>query len=391
MAILESYNLTNTQRDVFEAFEDLRVKVPTWLNLIRIGQKPTNTKHEWLERSLSETSTTVATAPSPATSGTNIVLAAASGIELYDLLIFASATGEERSEVVQVTNIGSAPTYTISRTYGSSTVESGIVAGDIVYIIKPQKQGKKVADYTTVTGTAPTANYNYTHIIDRTVTISRTASQVLTYGVVGGNRSELIDDQIAQQSLSMIYEMARIGIHNYRVAPSNLTTARGTVGGLKQFLAGGVESTTGGLIAVDHFNDVMQTLFENGANPGTQYLALCHPTQARLISALNTSGTNPVVMLTQDTSLAGQQAVTAIKGDLPGIVTNIRVDNSIPSDVIYLINPSLIEINYMLPYTILDATAEGDDAITKILKAEFTFTIKNGTTAHAKISGLSLS
>jgi hypothetical protein len=390
MAIIQSYNLTNTQRDVFEQFEDLRVKVPNMLNLLRLGARPLHTKHEWAERSLSETTTTVDTAPSPATSGTSITLDATAGIEQYDLLTFTSSDGEERSEVVQVTVITSAPEYTITRSYGSSTASS-IAVGDIVRVVKPQKGGKIVSDYSLVSGTAPSLGYNYTQIIDRTVRLSRTAQAIRTYGNVNGMMAEQMDDQIAQQSLSMVWEMNNVLLNGFRVEPANATTAKGAAGGFKQFLASGVATAAGGAaISVELINDTMQSLYENGALMGEQIVALCNPVQARKVSQLNNSGTNPVVMLNQTGTAAGQAAVTSVLGDLPGVVTQIRVDSTIPTDVIYLINPALCEVNYLEPYTIVNATASGDDAETRILKAEYTFTIKNGKTGHGKITGLEI-
>jgi len=391
MAVIKSYNLTNAQRSVFEPFEDLRIADPNLglIKKIKLGAKPTATKFEWPERQLSEASTTVATAPSPATSGTSIILAAAIGIELYDYLVFTSSTGQERSEVVQVTNIGAAPTYTISRSKGSTTASS-IAVNDIVHVIKPQAQGKLQSEFTTTSATAPTLNYNYIQRTARKFSIANTAASTYTYGRVGGGgMAEQFEDYLIQKELEMLWEMNRNLKDGARVDNTSDTTGIGSAGGFKYFMAGGLNNTTGGAVSVDHINDAFELLDNQGAPQGT-YALVGNNNQLRHVSGLNLAGTNPVVYVGQDSTNIGTPAATRFLGDLPGNIGYLVKDNTMDKDVLYLLNLDLFSIHYMEPFSVEETTQKGDKARSWLLYAEYTFRFENGLKAHAKCSGLTV-
>lgn len=382
--IIESYDLTNTQRGVFMGFEDLRSNLPTIMSIIPIGYRPTAVKHEWNERTLSEATTTISSAPSPATSGTSMTVASIANIAQYDLLWFTSSTGQERSEVVQVTD-ASTTTLTISRSYGSSTASS-LANNDIVHVLKPTKEGWKVTDLTAETGSTSTLNYNYPFTHVKSVEVSGLAELVATYG-----NQEKMADTVTQVLLKYNREMAANFLNGYRVAPANTTTAKGSCGGVKQFLNGGIDVTTGGVVTLDHINDAMQTLYENGADPGNKYTLWMSPSQARRLSALNTAGTNPLVFINQTSAQAGYAPTTQVWGDIPGISTKVFVDPLVAKDTIYIIDPSRCSVNYYIPFTIKDGTlADASGVNTQVMSSTYTFTIANGTTAHAKVSGLTI-
>jgi len=112
--------------------------------------------------------------------------------------------------------------------------------------------------------------------------------------------------------------------------------------------------------------------------------------QARKLSLLNTSGTNPIVQQAYDDRSVGRY-VTKVIGDLPGSIQNIVVEPMMPKDCIFLLNTDMIKVCYMQPMTLTDAkTSDAEDYEMKRLLTEFTFEIHNGTKAHGLISGLNV-
>lgn len=396
MAAEMSYNLANPARDVQEFFTDLIVKKPTLLSMIKRGPDfhgggtTGAPKLEWFERQLSPTSYTIASFDTNG-DGTGINMVSTTGLAAYDLLYFVSSTGQRRAEVVQIAVVDSGTDLTVVRQYGSSTATT-LVVGDVAYVLKNREEASEGSE---TSFTALTAAYNYTSIIDRTIKLSKSSLGINVYGknqTINGAPAELLLDALYQKMLEMQWEMNGWLLHGWKLIRSNTTTARGSAGGLFSFLTGGNVVSTGGTVTMDHINDCLELIYADGNPPGSIDTMVMNSNQARYISAFNSGGTNPVVTIGQETTKVGSY-VKQVVGDLPGNISTILVDPMMPKDCILLLNTDLLEINYLAGRTLTDLDnnkTEADDYISRRLLAEFSFTIRNGTTGHGMITGLTV-
>jgi hypothetical protein len=393
MATQLSYNLTNPARSVQPIFDDLIKGQPSILSIIKKGANFNGAgttgapKLEWLDRQLSQTTWTnngfVGTG-----AGTGIIFTDTTGLLANDILIAQSSTGQRRSEVIQITSVDSGTTCTVTRTHGSSTL-STFATGDIFRKYTPKGEGS-----TAVTSgyTAPTANYNYSQIVDRAVAMSKTRLGLTAYGQVkelNGAPAEKFIDLIAQKMLEIQWEMTDVFINGYRSIRSNTTTAPGTAGGLFNFTAGGNINASGSTLTLDHFQDTIELIHADGA-PIDNLVAVMNTNMARRVAAFNaSSATN--ILLTDPTSTTVGNQVRTIRGDLGGI-TQVFVEPSMPKDCIFIINPDFIEVNWLegRELTDIDCTVPNVDEVARRIMGEFSFTIKNGTTAHGLMTGLTV-
>ena len=395
MAVEYSYDLTNPVRYVQPAFDSMIQAYPTLLSMISRGPdwggsagSSTGPKLEWMERSLSQTTFTVASFDTNG-DGTGINFASTTGMAAGDMVIFESSTGQRRAGAAKIASVDSGTDITISRDYGADSITlDTIVVGDIAKIVKPVAEGSSASESTY---TAPTANYNYPVILQRAVQISNTNLGIPVYGSVSklsGAPAEKLLDAMDQKMLEIMWEMNNILINGVRAARSTSDT-KGMAGGLFQFLTSGNVNTTGGAISLDHINDTLEDILEDGGMPGN-YALVMNYNQARKISALNTSGSNPIVYVQPRSNVAGE-AITQIYGDLPGNIGNVITEPNMPKDAILVVNMDMVEINYLAGRTLVDLDAKdapADDYVMRRLLTEFTFTIRNGTTAHGMITGL---
>lgn len=388
-----SYNLTNPAREVHEIFTDIIKQQPSLLSMIRVGADFTgggtagSPKLEWTERQLSPTTYTM-TGFVAGGAGTGLILNSTTGLSAYDLLIVESSTGQRRSEIVQIASVDSSTQITVTRQFATTDL-STFATNDVARSLKPIAEG---TDATESDYTAPTVNYNFPVIVQRSVKLSKTALAVATYGKLAeltGEPAEKMADAMQQKMIELQWEMEWWLLNGVRTQRTNTTTARGTTGGLFQYLAGGNVNSSGSAISLDHFQDVVEMIKSDGASIDN-LVAVMNTNQARRVSAFN-AGTAPLIMLDRSGTVTGSQ-VTQIQGDLGG-VTKIVVDTNMPKDSVLIVNPDFIEINYLAGRRMmdLDATAtEASDYIQRRLIAEFAFKIMNGTTAHGMITGVTV-
>jgi len=394
MATTFTYDLSNPARDVHEIFTDIVKDMPSLMSMIRVGSdfKGADTsghpKLEWVERQLSPTKYTIASFDTDG-DGTGINVNSTAGLSQYDLLVFESSTGQRRSEILQIASVDSSTNLTVTRDYASSTGVT-LATGDVGRVLKPTAEG---TDATESDYDSPTIAYNYPVISQRAVKISKTALGINTYGKIAelsGAAAEKMADAIQQKMIEIGWEMEWWLINGYKSARTNTTTAKGTAGGLFQFLESGNVNSTGSAVSLDHIQDTLEMIKADGGDIGN-LTAVMNTNQARRISAFNTSGTNPIIMLDRSGTVTGNY-VTQIQGDLGG-VTKMVVDTNMPKDTILIINPEMIEVNYLAGRRMADTDATPTDAsdyIMRRLLAEYSFTIKNGTTAHGMITGLTV-
>lgn len=377
-----SYEYQNGIRSVIEAFEQLRVAYPTLLSLVPTGPDVTATKAEWLEDSLSPVASTVASFDTDG-DGTGINLASTAGLRAGSLLRFTTSADVSRTEIVQVVSVDSSTDLTCLRDYGASTGVT-LVVGDKVFLVSSPINEK--TDAGSGDGQEPDMAYNYTQIYDRVASISSTAEAIKIYGL--GNA---LNYQVQNKLTEITRELNSNLIYGRRVLRTS--SVQGSSGGILQFLAGGNIETTGGAISSTIINNMLEAIFNDGAF-SNNYVILCAENQARKITALNTTGTNPVVQKTQDDQSLGGY-ISKFIGDLPvmtGFMAKIVVDPNFIKDQIAILDMNEIEIAWLTGRSIQDrdATLPGGDYFKRRILGEATFRIKNGTKAHALATGLNV-
>ena len=382
MATEKSYEYQNIVRDVTEAFNQLLVSFPSLISLIPTGPNARATKHEWLEDSLSPTSTTIGSFDTDG-DGTGINVVSTAGIRAGSILRFTTAADVTRTEQVQVTSVDSATDLTVVRDYGGTTGVT-LVVGDNVYLVSSPLNESTEAS--AADGQEPTMAYNYTQIFDRAAKVSLTGQNVDIYGL-----GDALNYQVKVMMDQIVREMNAAAIYGRRVARSS--SAQGTAGGLLQFIEGGNIETTGGAISPTIINNMLESIFSDGGF-SNNYAIVCAENQARKISAFNTSGSNPVIQKSEsDRNFGGY--VSTFTGDLPvmsGFQASIVVEPNFLADQIAIVDLNSVEMNWLQNRSIkdFDATPNGADFVRRRILGEATFTIKNGTKQHALATGLTV-
>lgn len=383
MAISDrSYSYSNLKRDLSDMLSTIIKAYPTFLSLVEIGAPALATKHEWLERQMTPTESAISAFDTDG-DGTGITVASTAGMRAGSILGVRKATGASVTEQVQVTTVDSTTELTVVRDYGSTTGVT-LVVGDILFIVSsPANEGS--------TGTAQdtgesTAAYNYTQIFERMASVSKTAQAVKIYGV-----EDALDDKVEEQMLLLMREMNNQAIYGRRVVRS--ASAQGTMGGILQYLASGNVTAVGGALTATAINGLLEDIFEDGG-VSDNYAIVCAQNQARYISALNTAGSNPTVMKqSTDRSFGGY--ISSWVGDLPvqtGFMANIVVDPNFPKDQLAIVDMNRVKLVPLVDRSLTDedATLATYDGYSRRVLGEYTMEVKNGTTAHGLLTGLTL-
>lgn len=376
-----SYDFENTIRDLSTEFNALRQKSPTLIGLIQSNAPVFHTKHEWLEHQMQAFETTIASFDTTgASTETGVNVASTAGFMVGDILEFDDA-GASKTEYARIVSIDSATDLTLQREYGGTTGVTLVVGWNVRRVARPRGEGSSPIAGNNV---MPSTNYNYTQIIDRTVEVYKTAEAIKHYGV-----SSVLNMNIEEQMYDMLRELNTTAIKGVRVQRS--ASVAGSAGGLRTFVDGGNEVAVGGAVAKADINTAMKYILEDGGEAG-QYALLCAVNQAQRISAFNTAGTNPVMYIPQGSQSTGGY-ISQFVSDIPvqtGFSATVIVDQNMPKDKIYILDLNKIRLGWLRPITDENAANNGDDKFARRLLGEFTLEIKDGQTAHAVLTGLTI-
>lgn len=378
-----STDFSNNIRNVQAIFDTLVAQQPTLMSLIRVGAPARATKEEWLEDSLVPSTTTIASFDTDGT-GTGINVASTTGMVAGQILRFESSAGADRGELVKIASVDSATNLTVVRLFGGNPGSAVTLAtGDVVYTVSKPREEKSSASADA--GYEETTAFNYTQIFRRTAELSRTAMTVANYGVANSMAA-----QIERHMLSIMAE-----VNNQLIwGEKELRTGsnKGSFGGILSFLRGGNVDTTGSALSATIINNLLEAVYADGAS-SNNYAIVCAPNQAKRISGFNTAGSNPVVSVPQGSTTAGGYISTFI-GNLPvqngPFTARVVVEPNFPKDKVALVDLNRIELAYLTPFGVQDATTPGMDGIAETIIGELTVRIKDGQKAHAMATGLTV-
>jgi len=348
----------------------------------------TNTKYEWLESQLTPSSWTVNGAVNSGTldpsTPASITFDSTAGMNVGDIIRFEVGTtgapvGNLQIRVTEVTS-GTAAKAVIYGGTTDATIPDNAVAQ---FISSPKPENEK--SFTGENEFEPSKEYNFTQIFRRTVELSDTALNSLMYG-----DTNTLEMQLQEAFYKMRAQMAEQVIFGRRV--QRASGVNGTFGGIEQFInavSGNVKDASGASISSGLLNDVIQLVKEDGGMVDT---IMCNINQARKISAFNTSGNNPII--TRDETTTGSYVMKFVS-DIPvagGLVNQIIVDERVPKDRVYLLSLGRLAL---VPYAnrglnIVDATANGQDGQTAVLRGEYTMVCKDSKYSHGVLTNLAL-
>jgi len=388
-----TYDLNNPVRDVSEAFDLLVAERPSFLNLLGglgttydlSGLNPvvTNNKYEWINESLEQFKGFVLGFGTDG-DGTSLELSSTAGIQAGSILRFTANDGSSKSELVLVDSVDSASVITVTRDYGSTTGVTLIIS-DIYYLVStPRQENSGSGDAFLQQGVAA---HNFTEIFDEVANLSRSAMASRYYDSAGS-----LSKQIMAGMIRCARKIESSSIFSVPVARTS--TAAGSMGGVLHYISGvdGNIVFAGGAISQDNINDGIEKIYAKGGLL-SQPVILCSPNQARRLSALNTSGTNPIVQKSNEDRSLGNY-VTNFVGDLPidGSAVNAQIfsSQSMAKDQIAVLDMDLINLKVMSGLSSKDATANGTDGRSERLLTELTLEVKSGDAAHALITGLTI-
>lgn len=138
----------------------------------------------------------------------------------------------------------------------------------------------------------------------------------------------------------------------------------------------------GNEIAAKPLNDAVEQVFTRGGSANT---ILCGPNIARQITKL---GGDTIRTTRQDTA-AGYQILSFVS-DLPGgAISSVVVDLNMPKDRALLLDTEKVKARYLTPIYDQDATPNGADYFSRVIRGEFGFEIKNAKESIAILENVS--
>lgn len=351
-----------------------------------VGMKAcTNTKYEWLQSQLTPQSWTI-----NATIGTwatkTLVFDSTAGLAVGSIIRFETSAGVPITNLqCKITAVAENGTDATGTVYGSTTDNQLVDTNVAKLVSKPQSENNK--SFTEDNDRQPDLEYNYTQIFQDVFGLSGTALETLMYG----NTND-ITTHLGVSLYKIQQQMSEQMIFGRRIARSS--SENGTFGGLISFVdvsGGNVKDASAGAISQTMINDMLEAINADGGEANT---IVCSPYQARKISAFNTSGNNPMVSLMD--RVAGTFVMKFI-GDLPiwpnGMSLNIVVDSKFPKNQVLITNLdklALVPMNNR-QLGLYDATANGQDGVTAVIRGEYTLVCKDAKYSHAIIKNLATS
>lgn len=389
---LDYTTFSNTIRDVAPDFDTMVAESPSFLKMLGslstsydflTGQQiVTNNKHEWIDDTLSAYSSAIASFDTDG-DGTGINVADTTGFVAGSIVRFESSTGASKTEKCQIVSVDSSTDLTVTRDYGSTTGVT-LVTGDVMILEStPYQKGSSAPSSINHQGTAA---YNYTQIFREAAELTNTDMVSLTY-----DKSNLLARQEYAAMVRMARNIENAVIHGVPVARSS--TVKGTMGGILNAISGGNAVSVGGAISQSAINNIFEDIYQDGGE-SNNYVILCSTNQARKITALNTSGSNPVVYKPYTPNQQIGEFVTRFVGDLPvlggGLSAGIYVCQSMLKDQIAILDMNKIKLAVMRGLTATDATTPGDDGYKSALATELTLEYRNANQAHGLLTSLTV-
>lgn len=305
-----------------------------------------------------------------------MTLVSTTGLLVNDILQFEKTTGARSTLLAKVTAVTNATTIAISVYWGST--DENLLSGAIITLVsRPQLEATSPNP---TAGYEPTSEYNYTQIFDRTAKVSKTQQAVDNYLI-----SDAMDYQVERKLFELTYEWANTLYNQARV--QRTASEPGTMWGIMRFLknaAGNSVDAASSAISQTIMNNAFELFHNNGGMNVS--LIVCHPVQARKISAFNTTGNNPQVR--REDTTTGSYVTTYVSDQ--GDIVQILADRNFDKDKIALLDMTRIQVVPLRPFQDSNAANNGDDFEARRILGEYTLEVRNAANCHTYIYGLTV-
>ncbi len=327
-----------------------------------------NTKVEWLEDTMSPTTTTMNDSGGISDSDVSMIVATGTGQYFTEGDIL-----KIESELVYV-SARSTDTLTIVRAFGGSTAASHADTTAIALVTKARLEG---ADYDTGHTTTVSALYNHTQILSEAVLITGSEKVNPKYGItdtMAWHLSKLIgggDIGSKGKAGKLAILLAKSFYYGKRAA-GTATTAR-AMGGFNQYVTTNVTNAASASLTLKMIEDNMQLCYEAGGSPDT---IVTGAWGRRKISNFFKGS-----IRTEQSEERGGSTITKILTDFGEL--EVIYDKWCPSNELYIIEPGKMGWLTFRNFDMFDRASTGDYDVKEIL-GEFSFVLVNET-AHARI------
>lgn len=365
-----SYDFKDQVRQLQANVDVILTKAPVLFGLVGTGDTLSQTKFEWMNDYLNS-DTAVAASAVDAVSTT---VALAEG----DARKFAvNALVQNGLEVLQVTAVDEvANTITVTRGFDATTPEEIAAGAELKIISRPRPEGEDTFRKNEVNDRL--VSFNYSQIFSRYASVSRTQQAIQTYGVEDELNYQVnlrLQEMIREMNNALIYGRKYAGSQSQPRTTGGIFAFAGEQGSFKQDFGGNEISAKG-------LNDAVEAVFTRG---GTVNTILCAPNVARQITKLG----GDTIRTTRQDDAVGYRILSFVS-DLPGgAITNVVVDLNMPKDRALLLNVDNIKTRYLTPTYDEDATLPGGDYVSRVIRAELGFEIKNAKESVAVLSNIS--
>lgn len=274
---------------------------------------------------------------------------------------------DEKMWISAVDTTSSPNTITVTRGWGSTSAATHDDDSAITYLFSARLQG---ADSNDSPWTAPTRQYNYSHIMHWEVEVTGSEETSQRYGIAdqvayqltkaigGGGRSGG-----AAKAGDLLIDMENTFFHGERIQRTGKTVA-GAMGGFETFVTTNVTNAASAELDYDMLNDLMQDVWNQGGKPDC---LIVNGTQKRKISRLFDGFRQ---MNRQDDR--GGFVIDYIETDFGAI--DVVLNRWCPTDRVYCIQKDTMGWNTLRPWDFKELGTKGDYTEIQIV-GEFGFVV----------------
>lgn len=348
------------------------------------GRKATNTTHSWSDMQLAPKSYTYSgstiTAATLNGGNASITIADTSTLQVGMILYVLEGTIRRPYQLI-VKSITNATTFVVD-VYGGTTAVNLVATSELRVMSRPIGENNKIFDIKT--GQLPIKVDNYTQIFETSIDLSGTTLD----GIDTFTNTNTIAFHLNQAFIDIERQLALQALFGRKVARNEGTGAKGSFGGIDQFV-NGIVSTTSSTLNKTMISDLIAAISVAGGRGTT---ILCSTNVGRKITSFNTNSTNPVI--TQSSTVVGNYVMSFLS-DIPfegGLMYRIVVDDSLSDSEIFILNDNNLALVPMQNrgLTAVDGTVNGQDGATIVVRGEYTMEVWGGSYSHAKLSGFTL-
>jgi hypothetical protein len=329
-----------------------------------------NTPHrmyEWLEDSYPAESDTIAS-DTTVTNSTTVTTITVTTVKLFQVGDIIEIGAEQM--YVSGVNTGTG-VLTVTRGFGSTTPATSASTATINIRYSARQEG---ADSSDSPFTEAVSGYNYSVIMHKDITISRTAQLVQNYGM-----SSALDFEIDKKMDILMERLNRLPFYGKRAVGTS--SASRSAGGFGVFLSTNTEAKSAAALLRDDIDDALTNVFSNG---GRTDLIICDTHGQRKINEFFEG-----YVSTDRTERVGGVLVKQLQHPITGALVDVMVDRHCPAGSMFLLDSRWVGFLTIDPFFYEELAKVGDGLNGQIV-GEYGFVMAYEK-AHASITGYSTS